>query len=277
MQNAPDAPTSLHPADDRFRQRAASIAGLLSHRLETTLAAHDLTDKRLWTSHRKVAELYRHGRAPRPSDYWEKTAHPRAQRFLSEMTQVIADEQEELMRAYQQFAVDVVARPDFGAAAGTRPDGRQPNAANADPILAAAVAVARAGVDEFTDAAAIDSRINEVGAWWQGKLRRKAIISSAGRLLFTPVGRYEFEVSAAEMRLLREPPWCLDDRLLSAFELAHGELRDHVADLRTELRRRTRAMLEQAHAKRRPPVDRSHLRRSARSEQAPSVNAIELR
>ena len=100
------------------------------------------------------------------------------------------------------------------------------------------------GIDDFLAAASTANRINEVGAWWQGRLRRKAILTAAGRLLITPIERCELVVTSAEMDLLSGPPWCHDDRLLSAFELAHGDLRDHVARAGQELNRQAVAMIE---------------------------------
>ncbi len=278
MPNRPEHSDDRAPAHDRFARRAQSIAALVARRLEATRSAHDLSERRLWAAHRDLIELHREGGAPTPTDYWEQSAHPRARHFLNEMMQVIAAEQEELLRAFQQFAVGIAERP--GLAAPAREDdsaGHRCFPGQVDDTLAAAIAVAHAGVDEFITAASVGNKINEVGAWWQGKLRRKAILATAGKLLITPLGRYEIEVAAAEMRLLAEPPWSHDDRLLSAFELAHSDLRDHVATLRKDLHRRTRAMLTEAYGNdgRRP--SRSGRRDQPHPDQAPIVDAIELR
>lgn len=280
MANASDHDDERARASARFARRAQSIASLLGHRLDTAMATYDLTEKRLWAAHRDMAELHRWGGAPTPAGYWESTANPRAQRFLGEMIDVIAAEEEELMRAFQQFAFSIAERSRRDAPpTDDNPLNRDQPAGGSDIDLATAIAVAQAGVDGFVAAANVGARINEVGAWWQGKLRRKAILTAAGRLLTAPVGRYDAEVAAAEMRLLETPPWSLDDRLLSAFELAHSDLRDHIETRRSDLRRRVHAMLSEAdgNARRRADKPDNRGRRRASPEAASESDAIELR
>ncbi|MDH4277842.1 MAG: hypothetical protein OEW83_07140 [Acidimicrobiia bacterium] len=270
-------------AAEKFAGRAQSIATLLGHRLEAALSAHDLSEKRLWAAHREAAELHRRGGAPTPAEFWDKTAHPLSQHFLSEMIGVIAAEEEELMRAFHRFAFTTAERSRREApTVDDNPLDRPRPSGGTDIDLATAVAIAQSGADDFIAAAAIGSRINEVGAWWQGKLRRRAIRATAGRLLITPLGRYDLAVSAAEMRLLGEPPWSLDDRLLSAFELAHSDLRDHLATRRNDLRRRFRAILEEADGASRRRVDRPQIqanpqtRRHAPPDTTSRSDTIEL-
>ncbi len=71
------------------------------------------------------------------------------------------------------------------------------------------------------------------------------MLKAAGHVLTSP-GGFELAVAAAEMALLSQAPWSHDDRLLSAFELAHGRLRDHGLDVERRLRRQTRAMFHRA-------------------------------
>lgn len=277
MQIGSDHSDGRAHASVTFARRAQSIATLVARRLATAAAAHDLSEKRLWASHRDMADLHRCGGAPNPIDYWEKTAHPLAQRFLAEMIDVIDGEEEELVRAFQQFAFAVAERSRRDAPSmDGNPLDVQPPAGASDIDLATAIAVARTGVDEFVAAATVGNRINEVGAWWQGRLRRKAILVSAGRLLMTPVGRYDSAVAAAEMRLLAEPPWSLDDRLLSAYELAHSDLRDHVETRRRDLRRRFQAMLIEAAGGGRRRADQPRARQKDRTAGSWRADAIEL-
>lgn len=275
MPNAFEADDDRARAADRFARRAQSIASLLDRRLKHTISAHDLSEKRLWAAHREMAEQHRRTAAPTPGDYWEKTAYPRAQRFLAEMVDVVAAEEEELTRAFQQFAFSVAEQTRRGAPAiDDNPLEQRRPTGGADIDLDTAIAVARSGVDEFVAAAAVGNRINEVGAWWQGKLRRKAIVVSMARLLVAPVGHYQIEVAAAEMRLLARPPWSLDDRLLSAFELAHSDLREHLSARRRDLHRRFEAMLEEAAGARRQATDRP--RRRPQPDASSTTDAIEL-
>ena len=278
MPNAPEQSDEWADASHKFARRAQSIAGLLGHRLETTMSAHDLSEKRLWAIHRDMEDLHRRGGAPTPADYWEKTAYPRAQHFLSEMIDVIAAEEEELMRAFRQFAFSVAERSRLDSPSmDDNPLDRHSPVGGADIDLATAIAVAQSGVDEFVAAAEVGNRINEVGAWWQGRLRRKAILAAAGRLLVTPLGQCDVEVAAAEMRLLAKPPWSIDDRLLSAYELAHSDLRDHVAKRRSDLHRRIRAMLSEADGRGRRQGDPPRSQHKARPDGSSRADAIELR
>ncbi len=276
MPPSPQQPDHRVTAADRLIARTRSIATLLAHRLESAMSFHDLTTKRLWAAHRNTAELHRQGRAPTATDFWDLTAQPEAQHLLNEAVQVIDAHQSEFTKALQQFAVSIreqqqrrrTANPAVDNA--SRPVSSTDRAVGSaepllavDPLLAADLAVAREAVECFIAGATVSHRINEVGAWWQSKLRRRAILATVGRLLFTPLGRYELAVTAAEMTLLSEPPWSHDDRMLSAFELAHGDLRDHVSDLAEELDRRAAAMIRDVHT-----IDRR--RRSPRPQPRPT-------
>ena len=273
----PTRPSVTRPVDEeRFSRRARSIAVLLGGRLDDTMARYGLSERRLWASHRDLAAQHRRGSAPTLTQYWENVAHPQAQLFLAEMLDVIADEHDEFRRAFQQFAAETAER--------RRPTSRaidgghvrwEPPGTGTDRELPADIAIACAGIDEFVTAAAVGAHINEVGAWWQGRLRRRAILATSGRLLVTPVGRFELEVSAAELRLLRQPPWSHDDRLLSAFELAHTSLRDHVCDMRSELNRWTSALLEEAYGSHRRVEPPPH-RQEPRTPPQPANETIDL-
>lgn len=277
MPTAPDHSDDRTAAGDRFSRRAQSIAALLAHRLETALLLHDLSEKRLWAAHRTVARLHRQGLAPTPTRYWEETAQPEARRLLHEAMQIFEAERDELKKALQQFAITVgeQRRAEAMAVDHVTSDRYQP-ANGLDPAISVDLAVARNGIDVFLAAASTGGRLNEVGAWWQGRLRRRAILATAGRLLITPLERCELAVSAAEMKLLSGPPWCHDDRLLSAYEVAHSDLRDHVTRAGAGLERQARAMLEAVHSPDRRRAKPAKPRADAAAARAARIDTIDL-
>ncbi len=68
------------------------------------------------------------------------------------------------------------------------------------------------------------AEINDLGAWWQRRLRRAALLRSIPTIASNTPARAEFLIANKEMMLLDRPPWSHSDRLLSAFELAHGQI-----------------------------------------------------
>ena len=66
--------------------------------------------------------------------------------------------------------------------------------------------------------------INDLGSWWQRRLRRAAMMRSILAIATNTPARAEFLIANKEMALLDQAPWSHGDRLLSAFELAHGEI-----------------------------------------------------
>ncbi len=91
--------------------------------------------------------------------------------------------------------------------------------------------LARAGalVSAGDVAAALPSttEIDELGQWWQRRLRRAATLRALPDVAAGRPGAAEVTIAHHEMWLLDQPPWSHGDRLLSAFELAHAELRRH--------------------------------------------------
>ncbi len=102
--------------------------------------------------------------------------------------------------------------------------------------------VERAMLIEALDAASEEARermercypdrspLDKLGARWQGKLRRAARRSQLRTTLMSTVAQAEMAAQVAEMKLLDEPPWLHGDRLLTAFELAHADIRTHLLD-----------------------------------------------
>ena len=79
-------------------------------------------------------------------------------------------------------------------------------------------------IDQLLDAIPSSDPINRLGVWWQRRLRRTATMSALPQLLVAGSGA-DALIGRREMELLDRPPWSHGDRLLSAFELAHSEIK----------------------------------------------------
>lgn len=162
-------------------------------RLRACLAAvgtaHDLQRRDIKATERAIRRLDRRAMAPAANDFWAATCLPRAQRLLVESRHVI-----------ERDLICLQAHAD-------RPGGR---------LLLS--------YQEVVDALPSPGRINDLGRWWQQRLRRAALIRSAAAVASRPPSQTELIVANHEMALLDRAPWAHGDRLLSAFELVHSEI-----------------------------------------------------
>ena len=215
---------------------AAQLAGTaerLADRLDRRLVAigerHDLDRRNLLVAHREIERLARVGRLPTPNDYWHRWAVPRAAILVDASVAAIVDEAHRLARALDAFlaargqGVHLAEPPgchrdrgDAGAAAG--PAGGALRDQGPDGVAVASLAIATLGRAVPTPAA-----IDHLGAWWHRRLRRCAAFRALPELVAG--AEPDLAIGRAEMALLDRPPWSHGDRLLSAFELAHAEIR----------------------------------------------------
>ncbi len=207
-------------ARERLAHRTAAIEHRLASRLEDVRRRHDLTSRLLLTSQRDVVRAVRRGAAPTSARYWETIAEPHAQPLRSAAFAVIDEEVEELVTAVRRFrmaATEFVQLPESSLSTA--------DIADAVTLL----------VLPLADISMTTRPIDELGASWQRRLRRAAVKSAAQELLVADTNGLEAIVERAELALLDQPPWLHGDRLLSAFEIAHGEVR-------RELRERVRSV-----------------------------------
>jgi hypothetical protein len=253
--DVPNRDDAVGPAQAvrRFERRAASIANRLERQLEAAASFHNLSRRQLQASHRSVEQLSRGGAVPTASEFWEQTARPQARNLFEAATAAIDSEAAELTRALQQFATAI--RLELRAGGGRL---------EPDWLIDDLHEVAERGVRQVVVTVRSLDQMDELGRWWQGRLRRKAMLSVMSKALTSPLRQFELIVSAAEMQLLEHPPWSHDDRLLSAFELTHSELREYAMHLERRMRRQAHSMLEAV--AREDLVDR-HRRRPTRPEE----------
>ncbi len=206
-------PAAAHPAGltgptEELHDLAADACRTLATRLATAAEQHDLTRQQLLAAQRDVIRLQRIGAAPSPAEYWKRSALPRAAQLVDSSMAAVVQEGHRLGEALDRFLTEHDRRC-------TRSD----NGAEAQ-----AVAITDRAIAGLFDAMPAVNTIHELGTWWQRRLRRTAIMRSLPELL-SPGADGDRIIGRSEMSLLDRAPWCHGDRLLSAFELAHGEIR----------------------------------------------------
>ena len=152
--------------------------------LQIVWASHGLSRGELMAAQRAIRRLDQLGQAPSADAYFATTARPRAQLLVREA----------------RAAIDV--HLPCWAGQVRRPAG---------PASLTLAIPSRAGIDEL-------------GRWWQRRLRRAAVVRALPRLVGQLPADLERTIAHYEMALLDRPPWSHGDRLLSAFEQAHGEI-----------------------------------------------------
>jgi hypothetical protein len=178
--------TSTHRPEGPSAQRGPEYhARALTHHLEALYAVHGLNRHELIAVQRGIVKLQRAGVAPSANEFWEMTALPRAQ-VLTVVATAALD---------RELAAILPVSPR-------------------DPCLTESLAAALAMCDP----------VDELGRWWQRRLRRAAMLRALPQVMWRAPGQAELTVARIEMELLDRAPWSHGDRLLSAFEVAHADV-----------------------------------------------------
>ncbi|MDA3040818.1 MAG: hypothetical protein O3C27_15060 [Actinomycetota bacterium] len=185
----------------------------MTARLDNVRRAHGLDRRTLLASHREVAELEELGLAPTLGEFWATTANPATEPLVRAACAVIDEELIELRRVLQRFGQVTLA--------ASRDADYEPAAYRVE-LGAALERLSNCGIDR--------SSLDRLGARWQTKLRRAARAASLPRSVFLSVRRADDLIGQLEMELLDRAPRAHDDRLLSAFELAHADIHAHLRD-----------------------------------------------
>ena len=174
--------------DNESIAEQAKVVERLRQCLLAVYRVNDLQRRELVAAERGIRRLDRQSMAPAPNEFWESIALPRAQRLIDEARRVIDREILTLGALRDEAGALMVAEGDL------------------------------------LDALPSSTAINDLGNWWQQRLRRAAMTRSLPSILARSPGEAELVVSNQEMLLLDRAPWSHGDRLLSAFELANGEV-----------------------------------------------------
>ena len=221
----PIAPPAFGAPRDHLLAEARAGRKRLRAGLNQARTLHDLGKRELVRTQRDIRRLQRVGALPDPTEFWQRSAIPRAAVMVEAAMVVVAEEGNLLGRAVDEFMADLTNGPiaDWAVASAGK------------TVVRAAVGTAAA---ELVAAAEAPASIDALGAWWQQRLRRAATRRALPRLIRVGADT-DLEIGRAEMALLDRPPWCHGDRLLSAFEIAHGEIRTQAAVVADDLLGRT--------------------------------------
>jgi hypothetical protein len=200
---APRSDTTSGGAFDRLANDVGASADRLRRQMVEVQACHGLGRRELAATQRAIRRLAGEGRAPTPNHYWETTAQPRAERLVRLGIAVIEEEMARLRGGVKprRWSSHFVAE-------------RAPTTLD----------LTDAWVAQLQWALRATNQVDDLGAWWQRRLRRAALVRALPTLVTRTPGEAELVVSSAEMALLDQAPWAHGDRLLSAFELANRDL-----------------------------------------------------
>lgn len=218
------------PLDHRLR-RITHTADRLRNELEAIFSSHGLDRRQLLAVQGGLVRLQRRGTAPTANDFWMATARPRAD-LLTQLAKATINAELTALVAGENSTFECTILAADAASSSVVTNGTA-GTANCTAVVRAVSRRPRAIVDDRHEQAvaallaAIPARdsLDELGRWWQRRLRRAATIRAFPTLAGTAAKGAELVVSQFEMQLLDESPWSHGDRLLSAFELAESDIR----------------------------------------------------
>ncbi len=205
----------LTAARDRLRQRIDTSARRLSSRLRVIADAHDLRGSDLKRTQRELRKMGQEGTQPTPAEFWQTTAEPMAAMLVNTSISAVDDEITNVEDAIEKFSESVRIINRSGAA--------HISAAQVRQILENDLLILEA-------CAASTDGINQLANRWSVQLRRAAWRRQFPGLLFASSADADAVIGQAQVALVEEAPWAHTDRLLSAFELGHADIRTHLFD-----------------------------------------------
>lgn len=173
-------------------------ASSLAEQLAGARSKHGLTWSALLSAQDEIARLDKSGTTPTIEEFWVATAEPMAQPLLD-------------------VCIDAIANAYSTAAAGVSRVER--GSTEQDAALGRRIAEIWSSVSFDQD------ELNDLGGRWQKRLSRRAARSAFLRSMMRPASEYSAHLELTEMTLLDRPPWRHGDRILTAFELVHGDVR----------------------------------------------------
>ena len=203
--------------NDRYREacrrlvdRTAAIRERLATELADAQLEHEIDWRALLSSQREIAERAATGGTPDPQIFWLHQAEPRADQLRSACSSIIDAHLLLLWDAVSVFA-------DAARSLSDTDNGVEIDVAD---LRADVERLIRPISDIRLDRAALDS----VGERWTQRVRRQAIrryVRSGGR----NDPSFASAIDEQELKMMNQAPWAQADQLLSAFELAHADIR----------------------------------------------------
>lgn len=206
---------ALDAATERLSNRVEVSERRLASRLQSLYDAHSLQAGDLWESQRKIARMSAEGVAPSPSEFWAETAEPWAAMLTTTCTAAIDEEMIPLSDAIGRFTESIAIANANGCQISNQTIRMSLQSTLTEPILAARP----------------DSRrLDELGVVWHSRLRRAAWRKTFPAALFRSASASDLKIATAQVELASMAPWVHGDRLLSAFEGAQADIREHLFD-----------------------------------------------
>jgi hypothetical protein len=177
--------------------------------------AHDLRQSDLKRTTRELRRLRQDGCEPSPSEFWQTTAEPMAAMLVNTSIAAIDDELTQVDDAIYRFSESVRIINRSGSAHVTAAQVRQTLEAELNVLESCPAS---------TDSTYL------LANRWSTQLRRAAWRRQAHILMFRSAAEADVIIGQAQVALVEECPWAHTDRLLSAFELGHADIRTHLVD-----------------------------------------------
>ncbi len=206
---------ALEAAIDRLDHRVEVSVRNLSSRLESLHSAHGLKSSELWESQRKISRMAADREVPSPSEFWAETAEPWAAIFTSTCILAINEELVPLDDAVSRFAESIAIANSNGANISNQMIRTVLKKHLTEPVLA--------GVPGCAE-------LDALGVVWHSRLRRAAWRKTFPAALFRSAAASDMKIATAQVELAATAPWAHGDRLLSAFEGAAADVREHLVD-----------------------------------------------
>lgn len=206
---------ALDDAVERLDHRVIVSTRRLGERLESLFAAHSLKGSDLWEAQRKVSRMLSEHSAPTPSEFWSETAEPWALMLTTSCTAAIDEETVSLADAVGRFAESIAIINSNGGEISNQTVRNILAQHLTEPILKVR-----------PDSAQLDA----LGVVWHNRLRRAAWRKTFPAALFRSATVSDLKIATAQVELAAAAPWAHGDRLLSAFEGAHADIREHLVD-----------------------------------------------
>lgn len=206
--------------NDRYREacrRLADRTAAIRERLVTELAhaqrEHEIDWRGLLSSQREIAEKAATGTAPGAQVFWLHQAEPRADELRSACESIIDAHLLLLWDAVSVFSDSARSLPGTDT--------------NDDIDLADLRTDVERLVRPISDVRLDRTALDDVGERWSQRMRRQAIrryVRSGGH----DDPSFASAIDEQELRMMGQAPWAQADQLLSAFELAHADVRRSV-------------------------------------------------
>ncbi len=205
-------PDELAPAFDRFRHRVDSLTATLLAGMTDIHEAHGLTYAELVRTQRALRRLESETRAPSAQAFWDTTAYPRAQMLVTAAEPLV----EQAGHAFGDAANRLTRSVELAT------ESHQSISTIAPGLLRRMIDV---GGNVVRTATPSRDGIDQIGERWHRRLRRAAWKSVVPSQFAMSTAALEDRIDHMELELLEQLPWAHGDRLLSAFELAHVDVK----------------------------------------------------